>query len=166
MTADAEPGFQRDVRSSRESTLEALAEAAELWSAAWEAHPGGGRLHLPLLASVRCGRLLSDVEVTETGSGSSIRLHVESLDYRVNRAALFFLVMGALGALVVLLWPLAPALGGLVPFGVVMMIGAWLLVASRVRSAGPEDFLDTVAEIAEGDSSIDESCVDEAPFRP
>ena len=149
------------------ATLAAIDEAAELWNAAWELKPSGGRLHLPILAGIRRGRLLTDVDVVEIPTGSSIRLAVESVEYEVNRPALFFLVMGALGALLVLLWPLAPgALARFIPFALVMMVGAWLLVASRLRSAGVDDFLDTVAELAVQGDEGDDSCLDEAPFRP
>ncbi len=121
-----------------------------MWSAAWQAEPAGGRLHLPVLAGVRRGQVLARVEVEETPAGSEMRLEVEREEYAVNHSAVLFLSLGALGALSLILWPLAPArIAGFVPLGLVFMIGAWLLVASRLRTAGPEDFLETVAELAE-----------------
>lgn len=100
---------------------------------------------------------MSEVEVGENANGSSIRLKVKSADYEINRPALVLLLMGAAGGLVTVIWPLAPKrLLGFVPLGIVLMIGAWLLVASRVRSAGPREFLENVAEIAEEVDEVDE----------
>lgn len=142
--------IQRHVQADRENAIAALDEAAELWNAAWEASPTGGRLHLPVLAGIRRGRVLADVEVVEDATGCTIHLRSQSTDYEVNRPALVLLVMGAVGGLVTVIVPFAPIrLLGFLPLGIVMMIGAWLLVASRLRYDDPKEFLEVVAEIAE-----------------
>ncbi len=41
------------------------------------------------------------------------------------------------------------------PLAVVLLLGSWLLVASRLRTAGARDFLETVAELAEADGDPD-----------
>lgn len=151
-----ESDFQRHVQADRDSAIAALDEAAELWNAAWEASPTGGRLHLPVLAGIRRGRVLSDVEVVEDATGCTIHLRSQSTDYHVNRPALVLLVMGAVGGLVTVIVPLAPEqLIQFLPLGIVMMIGAWLLVASRLRYDGPKEFLEVVAEIAEENLEVD-----------
>ena len=140
--------------ASRDDTLAALATAAEYWNAAWEPGPAGGKLFLPVLAGIRRGRILARVEVRSTRDTSEIRLTVEHAEYEVNRPALLFLVLGALGGLLTLILPLYPKqLIAFLPLALVLLLGAWLLVASRVRNAGPRDFLDTVAELAEMDEA-------------
>ncbi len=140
------------VAASVADTIEAIGAAAEMWDAAWEARPSGGRLHLPVLAGIRRGRVLADVEVRATATGSEIAFRIDHDEYEVNRPALLFLVLGALGGLVTILLPLYPKqLIAFLPLSIVFLLGAWLLVASRVRTAGPTDFLDTVAELAEPD---------------
>lgn len=147
-----EQDLEQGVQAPPDRTLEAIGEAAEMWNAAWEAGSGGGRLHLPVLAGVRRGRVLARVEVEPTTDGSQVRLEIERVEYEVNRPAVLFLVLGAVGGLVTILWPLYPdQMINFLPLAVVLLIGAWLLVASRLRTAGPRDFLDTVAEVAEGD---------------
>ncbi len=145
--------FRRSVRADLETTLDALREAAELWSAAWKDEDGGGLLHLPVLAGIRRGRILARVDATAEANGCSVELSVESADYEINRTAVLILSLGGLGGLALILWPLAPArLLGFVPLGIVFMVVAWLAVASKVRTAGVDDFLDTVAELAENDA--------------
>ncbi len=123
-----------------------------MWNAAWEAKPGGGRLHLPVLAGIRRGRLLARAEVRSSSNGSTVQLHVEHAEYEINRPAVLFLALGAVGGLVTVLWPLFPErMINFLPLAVVLLLGAWLLVASRLRTAGAQDFLDTVAELAESD---------------
>lgn len=123
-----------------------------MWNAAWEAGSKGGRLLLPVLAGIRRGRVLARLSVVPSGDGSEIRLDVEEEEYEVNRPAALFLVLGAIGGLVTILWPLAPEqMLDFLPLAVVFLLGSWLLVASRLRTAGPRDFLDTVAELADSD---------------
>lgn len=150
-----------------DEALAAVGLAAEMWSAAWEEAPGGGRLHLPVLAGIRHGRLLARVEVRERAGGSEVRLQVDHADYEVNRPAVFFLALGAAGGLITILLPLYPKqLIAFLPLAVVLLLGAWLLVASRVRSAGPQDFLDMVAELAEVGSERASDPEEREPIRP
>ena len=69
--------------------------------------------------------------------------------YRVNKQAVVILVAGAISGLVLMLWPFFPALLGFAPVAIVLALIAWFLVVSRLRMAGPREFLDTVAEHAE-----------------
>lgn len=142
--------FHAEIRATPGRTLAAVDQAAEMWDAAWEASPSGGRLHMPALAGIRSGSILLTVEAKRCASGTDLLLRVEDSAYRINRGAALFLVVGALGGISAVFWPLFPErLLPFVPLGLVMAIGSWLLIVSRLRSAGPQDFLDTVAEIAE-----------------
>lgn len=144
--------FRAEVGATPTQTLRAVDQAAEMWDAAWEAAPYGGRLHLPVLAGIRRGSILFRVEAKRSASGTDLTLRVEDSAYEINRGAALFLAVGAMGGISAVLWPLYPErLLPFVPLGLVMAIGAWLLIVSRLRSAGPEDFLDTVAELAEDD---------------
>ena len=71
------------------------------------------------------------------------------------------------GGISAVLWPLFPErLLPFVPLGLVMAIGAWLLIVSRLRSAGPQDFLDTVAELAEEEGKPKGEEFGSEPFEP
>ncbi len=142
--------LRQRVTASPAEVLAAIDRAAESWNAAWEPASGGGRLHLPVLAGIRRGRLLAHLEVRSTPDGSEIQLRIEQSEYEVHRPAVFFLALGAAGGLVTIIWPLFPdQMIDFLPLAVVLLLGAWLLVASRLRTAGAQDFLDTVAELVE-----------------
>lgn len=79
-----------------------------------------------------------------SSGGSRLELAVEERHYRLRTAALAILLLGAAGTLVATLWPLFPRLLGLVPLGIVLALGAWFLVVSRLRVAGPEEFLQQI----------------------
>ncbi|MGB5813778.1 MAG: hypothetical protein WBI27_01110 [Thermoanaerobaculia bacterium] len=91
------------------------------------------------------GVLLGPLTVEPAEGGSELHFVVEESHQSVNRPAFFILLLGALGAGATILWPLYPPLLSFAPVGVVLAVAAWLLVASRLRSSGPEDFLRLVA---------------------
>jgi membrane protein implicated in regulation of membrane protease activity len=93
--------------------------------------------------------LLGALTVESAGGGSVLRFTVEESHQSVNRPAFVILLLGALGAGTVVLWPLYPPLLSFAPVGVVLALAAWLLVASRLRTSGPEDFLKLVAAIGQ-----------------
>jgi membrane protein implicated in regulation of membrane protease activity len=87
--------------------------------------------------------------VEPAGGGSVLNFSVEESHQSVNRPAFFILLLGALGAGATILWPLYPPLLGFAPVGVVLALAAWLLVASRLRTSGPEDFLRLVETVGQ-----------------
>jgi hypothetical protein len=93
--------------------------------------------------------LLGSLTVEPTDGGSVIHFVVEDSHQSVNRPAFLVLLLGALGAGAVILWPLYPPLLAFAPVGVVLALAAWLLVASRLRTSGPEDFLQLVATVGQ-----------------
>ena len=50
-----------------------------------------------------------------------------------------------------MLWPFYPQLIAVAPFGALLALGGWFLVVSRLRTSGPDEFLDAVA--AQGTSA-------------
>jgi hypothetical protein len=86
------------------------------------------------------------------GAGARVVFRPETSEYRLQTAAVGILVMAALGAVPLMLWPLFPALLPLATIGIVLGLSAWFLVLSRLHASGPPEFLETVAEAAAGDA--------------
>jgi len=107
-----------------------LADAAE-----------GSRVEIPVLAGLRRGRVGGYLRVEAAAGGSVAAFAVESAVLRVNLAACMILLLSAAGALISVAWPWFPRLLPAVPLGLVLAVGGWLLIASRLRSSGPEEFL-------------------------
>ena len=92
---------------------------------------------------------MGSLTVEPAAGGSVLRFTVEESHQSVNRPAFLILLLGAIGAGAVTLWPLYPPLLSFAPVGVVLALAAWLLVASRLRTSGPEDFLRLVATVGQ-----------------
>ncbi len=84
--------------------------------------------------------------------GSRLTLEAETARWRVHRSAAAVLVLGAMGAVPVLLWPLRPEFLALAPPGLVLLFLAWFMVVSRLRTAGAAEFLEAVHHRLGGDS--------------
>ena len=142
-----EQSHQLDIDAPLETVLAAVAVAAEDWGAGWSPRMGGGRLDLPVIAGLRRGVLVGQLEARTGGDGGTrVTLRAETAAWRVHRSAAAVLVLGALGALPVLLWPLRSELLALAPVGLVLMFLAWFMVVSRLRSAGADEFLEAVRD--------------------
>ncbi len=138
---------------SREEALKAVGEAADIWGAAWQPDGWGGRLELPVAAGLRRGVLCGRVSVDPGADGCKILFRVETSNHSVNTPAMVVLLLGGIGALSATLWPFFPVLLPLAPVSVVLALAAWLLVVSRVRTSGPEDFFELVASLPEETSN-------------
>jgi hypothetical protein len=141
--------YERQLPQSPERVASAISEAAETWGAAWQSRPGGGQLDLPTVQGLRRGVLAGDLQIEPSDGGSRLRLEVASTHTAINWSATAVLVLGGLGGLTLVVWPLSPKILQLAPIGAVLAIVAWLLVVSRLRYSDAGDFLDLVAEIAE-----------------
>jgi hypothetical protein len=130
-----------------EPALAAVAAAAAAWGAEWTA--GGGRLDLPVSAGLRHGRLVARLWTAPAAAGCELVLRVEERSWRLRAPAVAILAVAAAGASATLLWPFFPALLPAVPFGLVLAVGAWFLVISRLTTSGPEEFLELVRHCAE-----------------
>lgn len=145
----SDPILDLELEVGRQAAAAALVAAAEDWGAEWD--PESGRLLLPVMAGLRRGVLEAQVELRDTGRGATrITLRGVATHWRVHRSAAAVLVLGGLGALPVLLWPLSSELLALAPVGLVLMFLAWFMVVSRLRSAGAAEFLEAVRLRASG----------------
>jgi hypothetical protein len=81
-------------------------------------------------------------------------MDVEQEEFQLNHGAVFVLLCGAIGGIAVMLWPIWPPLLALAPIGAVLAILAWLMVASRLRSAGVEEFFALVASDPEAPEPV------------
>jgi len=143
----SEDRLRLDLDASPGVALTAVADAAEDWGAEWTPTAAGGRLHLPVVAGLRRGVFSGQIEARATGDGNAqLTLVGDTSLWRVHRSAAAVLVMGALGALPVLLWPLNNELLALAPAGLVLLFLAWFMVVSRLRSAGADEFLEAVRD--------------------
>ena len=136
--------------------LAAVSAAAEDWGAEWVPGTDGGQLYLPVVAGLRRGVLSGQVNACASEDGGTrVTLEAETTHWRVHRSAAAVLLLGVLGALPVLLWPLSPEFLALAPPGLVLLFLAWFMVVSRLRTAGAVEFLETVAERLAGPQNLD-----------
>ncbi len=136
------PQFEISLDLTLDEALAALADQAETWSGDWRRQGAGGQLTLPVAAGVRSGVLHGTVSVQTTGEGVRVVYHVERSHYSTNAAAVGILVLGALGVLALLAWPLLPGTSpNLAGSGFILVLLAWLVVGSRLRHRNAEDFL-------------------------
>jgi len=134
-----------DTELLQEEALGAVAQASEIWGATWSPEGSEGRLELPVLAGLRQGLLVGRVWTEPAATGSRVIFRVEDRHYRLQWAALVILALGAAGGITATLWPFFPSLLAVAPLAVVVAIGAWILVASRLRTSTPDEFLELVA---------------------
>lgn len=131
---------------TREEALTAVAEASDLWGATWERRGNGGWLEVPVLAGLKRGILAGEVRIESAARGSRVVFEVEKSRYRMQWTAVAILALGAAGGIATTLWPYYPPLLGIAPLAVVVAIGAWILVVSRLRTSSADEFLELVAE--------------------
>lgn len=123
-----------------------MEKAAEAWGAEWSR--SGGRLVMPVTAGLRDGRLAGRLWVEPAAAGSAVVLRVEERTDRLRTRAVALLVLAAAGGLIGMLWPFFPALLPFLPLALVLVVGAWFLVISRLTTSGPEELLELVRELA------------------
>ncbi len=131
-----------------ERVLEAIDEAAEMWGAEWQPAGAGGNLLLPIVRGLRHGVLQITLALEPTPEGTSLSCRIQRSTLEINRSALAILILGGLGGLTVVFWPLSPKILQLAPLGAVLAFVAWLLVVSRLRNSGAEDFFSLVGDLA------------------
>lgn len=151
-----------DLAVGPERAQAALARTADLWGAELEpgtprqaSAPGGSgksaagrvRLRLPVTTGVRRGWAGGEVAVEPVPGGSRVTFRVDEGESRLQAAVVVILALGAAGGLLAFAWPFWPRLIRLAPIGVVLALAAWFLVSSRLRTSGPDEFLDMVAAV-------------------
>jgi hypothetical protein len=127
------------------AALSVLRRTAEDLGAEFQADGMGGRLHLPVLAGLRRGLVSGDVEILPAIGGSRLIFRPETAVYHVQTQAVMILLFATAGALLTVLWPFFPRLLQVAPFGALIALGGWFLVISRLRTSGPDEFLEAVA---------------------
>lgn len=136
----------------------ALARVAEGWGATLRGSTGDSErgIELPVVAGLRRGLVLGKVLIAPREAGASISMRIEETHLRINASAVVILLLSAAGGLITMLWPWVPALLPAAPLGLVLAAGGWLLIASRLRSSGPEEFLGAVcaAALAAADDAV------------
>lgn len=140
--------YQRHLPQSAETILAAVSAAAEMWGADWRPGTLEGRLRLPVVQGLRHGVVEGPLTIEPQESGTSLTFEIEGGKYSLNKSAIAILILGALGGLTLVLWPISPAILQLAPIGAVLALVAWLMVVSRLRNSDPEDFVDLVADLA------------------
>ena len=143
------PSHQRQLSQPPATVLEAVDEAAQMWGAGWQPTEQGGRLRLPVVQGLRRGIVQGTLNAAPKETGTSLRLDVEKASYAINRSALAILILGGMGGLTIVFWPLSPTILQLAPLGAVLALVAWLMVVSKLRNSDPEDFFDLVADLSE-----------------
>ena len=134
--------FTLDVALSADEVARRLPELAEGWGAEWEPHGGGGRLRLPVVLGLRRGTLAGEVAIEARTSGCRLTWRLESSELRVHRAAVGVLSLAAFAALGTLAWPFYPQLLEALPVALLLAFSAWWLVINRLRTSGPQEFLE------------------------
>ena len=140
-----------ELAGNASQALETVREAADIWGGDWQPRGSGGRLTLPVSAGLRHGHVIGEVSAQDLGGSARLVFYVEKSHYQLHVASLAILLMGALGGLVLVLWPFYPVLLELTPVGVVLSLTAWFLVASKLKTRGPTEFLNLLTELQEGE---------------
>lgn len=140
---------RREIAAGADAALAAVDRAAEEWGAAWTRHGTGGELALPVLHGLRRGWVRAELTGEPAAGGrTALRLAVTERHEGVHVPAVVILLISAAGGLLVGAWPFFPRLLPLAPIGAILALGGWFLVVSRLRSSGPEEFLELVDRLA------------------
>jgi hypothetical protein len=139
-----------DLGEPPDLVMAAVARAAEAWGAELERQGMGGRLHLPYVAGLRRGLVSGPLSVEPIPEGSRVVFRAEESAHSIQTSAVAFLLIAAAGGLLTVLWPFYPRLLPVAPFGALLALGGWFLVISRLRTSGPDEFLEAVAAEAGG----------------
>lgn len=132
------------------AALAALAREAEERGGSYQpAGPAGGRLRIPVVAGLRRGWVEGPVAAAPSAEGTALSFRPEESRYRVQRFAVVLLLLGALGALVVLFAPLFPVLVPALPLAAMLALVTWLFVVAGLRNSGAEELLAALADAGE-----------------
>ena len=135
-----------EIEGDAAAVLDELAEAAELWQAHWRRDGTGGSLALPVDVGLKQGLLNGEISTSQNGKKVEVVYSVSDEQYRLRTPAVVVLLFGAAGGLLLVLAPVYPQLFRLVPAALLFSVAAWFLVASQIRTRGPQDFLDLLKE--------------------
>ena len=143
----AEHSIELDHRP--DAVLAALRRAVDDWGAELRKEESGFRLYLPVIHGLRRGLVSGPVRVESFEDGARVVFQPEESDLYVQAASVMILLIAVAGGLLTVLWPFFPQLLPVSPFGAILALGGWFLVLSRLRTSGPEEFLEMVEVQAE-----------------
>ena len=140
-----------DIEESADGALNLVARQAELWGADWQkVDSTTGKLGLPVSAGLRRGWVEGTVRIESTGeTRSRIAFEPENDDYRVDRGSVMILIAAGIGCLITIFAMYIPRLIPLIPIGILLAIGAYIVVIARLRNSGPEEFFEAVVDDTE-----------------
>ena len=137
--ASAAEVYSTEVERAPFWVFEKLAPLADRWGGSFDAKTG--RLELPVLAGLRHGVLIGEVEALAHQGGAKVRLRVSSCHYALDRGSTFSLSLAAVAAFAALVLPFFRQLWPLLPPALAIAIAAWLFIIARLRTSSAEDFL-------------------------
>lgn len=141
-----------DLPAGTEETWAAVALTAAEWGAELERTGDEARLGLPVVHGLRRGFVAGRLTAEPSAAGCRLAFLIETSELRAQRAAVVVLAISAAAGVVVFLWPFFPRLLALVPLALVLSVSGWLLVMTRLRTSGPQEFLEAVAAARAGAS--------------
>jgi hypothetical protein len=160
VTSIADRRLSVDLPLPIDRALPLVEELAGLWGGELRREGRGGRLALPVSAGIRHGVVEGTIEAQRLGAGGCrLDLRLEHEAYRLHGSAVVVLLIGALGALFLVVAPLVVGRESvrLLPPAFIVMLAAWFLVASRVRHRSAADFLKSLGEVARADADDESS---------
>lgn len=135
-----------------------LARQAEAWGGSFDEKKG--RLELPVLAGLRHGLVIAEVEALAQRGGSKVRLKILESHYQLDRGGTFALAIAAPAAVAALALPFFPRFWPLLPPALVLTLAAWLFIVARLRTSSVEDFLGELAKAAADPAAVAEETGD------
>ena len=144
-----------EIEASAPAALNLIARQAELWDADWQGiDRTSGKLGLQVSAGLRRGWVEATVRTEPLGTGRCRMIFEPDHDeYRIDRGSVMILVASAFGCLVTVVAMFFPLLLPLVPVGILLAFGGYLVVIARLRNSGPEEFFESV--VADHESGND-----------
>ena len=149
------PSFSRSFDTGTDAVWEAVESAAEQWGGQFEREGEAAELVLPVAAGLRHGLAEVRAHVAGGRARADLTLSQTAAHYQLHLTGVAMLAVAGLGALITILCPFFPGLLPFLPIGILLAVAGWLVVVSRVRMSGLDDFLGTV-----------ESLLGEAPTSP
>lgn len=138
-----------------------LGRQAEAWGGSFDEKKG--RLELPVLAGLRHGLVIAEVEALAQRGGSKVRLKILESHYQLDRGGTFALSLAAPAAIAALVLPFFPRFWPLLPPALVLTLAAWLFVVARLRTSSLEDFLGELGKAATDPEAAVEENAGSAP---
>jgi len=114
----------------------------------WQARPGGGHLRLPVVLGLRRGVMEGEVEIEPLAERCRLTWRLGQSRLHLHRASVGVLAIAAIAALGTLAWPYYPVLLQALPAALLIAFAAWWLVITRLRTSGPQEFLEQLKEPA------------------